>query len=672
MVVAAAVEVEVEVVGAVGVRRRPLAAAAAVTAATAAAAAAAAAAGEAGEAEAEAEEGVVPGGGDGGESGLVESNFLCVHKKLRSKRLAPVLIKEITRRVNRRGLFQAAYTAGVVLPKPVARCRYWHRSLNPKKLIEVGFSRLAPRMTTTRTINALRASRRAADALPPPTPSHCASRQGLRRPCCAQLNASPHSRRSLSLSRSGQRQACASRTATDAAAAQRLPQAVRRSRRRPAAKPSRSLQPQPSHSRPSTAAQQPQPSALAEAVGCISRLTLSLASARCPPFAPSLSLTPAALAGRVPPLALDTAGPSPFPNLVASSLSLLASHRSPRLTALFAFHLAPHSPLSLPFPRLLCGRASSIPMSSRTRKPNHTSPPKPNPPARTRSERSERPLRASLPSSHSFTLTSLFALPPHSRRRRQITDMVSFYSLPSSILGHDKHRTLFAAYSYALSRPAHSLSRTLHLSLSRSAIAPTPGRVARRSRRAPHPTLTTLQPSPALTSSTLPTLKALHPHPPFHARSYYYFHNKTPLSQLMNDALILAKRHEFDVFNALVSRTSAATAAAKQPPATATAAAAATTFAPCPHHPAPPSPPSSHPPYPCPPLNLHHHPLPWHRRLAPPQDILHNEEYPLHPLHPWHRRRRAPVLPLQLALPAGAAQPGRPRTAVEGAKMAAF
>lgn len=29
-----------------------------------------------------------------------EINFLCVHKSLRAKRLAPVLIKEITRRVN--------------------------------------------------------------------------------------------------------------------------------------------------------------------------------------------------------------------------------------------------------------------------------------------------------------------------------------------------------------------------------------------------------------------------------------------------------------------------------------------------------------------------------------------------------------------------------------------
>lgn len=68
---------------------------------------------------------------------LVEINFLCVHKKLRNKRMAPVLIREITRRVNLSGIFQAVYTAGVVLPKPIATCGYWHRSLNPKKLIDV-------------------------------------------------------------------------------------------------------------------------------------------------------------------------------------------------------------------------------------------------------------------------------------------------------------------------------------------------------------------------------------------------------------------------------------------------------------------------------------------------------------------------------------------------------
>ncbi|KAL8161001.1 hypothetical protein V2J09_012490 [Rumex salicifolius] len=83
---------------------------------------------------------------------MAEINFLCVHKKLRSKRLAPVMIKEVTRRVHLENIWQAAYTAGVVLPTPVTTCQYWHRSLNPKKLIDVGFSRLGPRMTMSRTI----------------------------------------------------------------------------------------------------------------------------------------------------------------------------------------------------------------------------------------------------------------------------------------------------------------------------------------------------------------------------------------------------------------------------------------------------------------------------------------------------------------------------------------
>lgn len=83
---------------------------------------------------------------------MVEINFLCVHKQLRSKRVAPVLIREITRRVNLAGIFQAAYTAGVVLPTPITTSRYWHRSLNPKKLIECGFSSLTRNMTLQRTI----------------------------------------------------------------------------------------------------------------------------------------------------------------------------------------------------------------------------------------------------------------------------------------------------------------------------------------------------------------------------------------------------------------------------------------------------------------------------------------------------------------------------------------
>ncbi|RDL31158.1 Glycylpeptide N-tetradecanoyltransferase [Venustampulla echinocandica] len=69
-----------------------------------------------------------------------EVNFMVVHKKLRSKRLTPVLIKEITRRCNLNGVYQAIYTAGIVLPKPFSTCRYFHRSLDWQKLYEVGFS----------------------------------------------------------------------------------------------------------------------------------------------------------------------------------------------------------------------------------------------------------------------------------------------------------------------------------------------------------------------------------------------------------------------------------------------------------------------------------------------------------------------------------------------------
>ncbi|KIW98942.1 uncharacterized protein Z519_00605 [Cladophialophora bantiana CBS 173.52] len=83
---------------------------------------------------------------------VVEINFMCVHKKLRSRRLAPVLIKEVTRRCYLEGIYQAIYTGGVVLPTPVGSCRYFHRSLDWLKLNEVGFSPLPPNMTQAKMI----------------------------------------------------------------------------------------------------------------------------------------------------------------------------------------------------------------------------------------------------------------------------------------------------------------------------------------------------------------------------------------------------------------------------------------------------------------------------------------------------------------------------------------
>ncbi|EIW67750.1 hypothetical protein TREMEDRAFT_33259 [Tremella mesenterica DSM 1558] len=82
-----------------------------------------------------------------------EINFLCVHKKLRSRRLAPVLIKEVTRRCNLSDVWQAIYTAGVLLPTPVSTCRrYYHRNLNPPKLVDIGFAALPRTSTIARMI----------------------------------------------------------------------------------------------------------------------------------------------------------------------------------------------------------------------------------------------------------------------------------------------------------------------------------------------------------------------------------------------------------------------------------------------------------------------------------------------------------------------------------------
>jgi len=76
-----------------------------------------------------------------------EINFLCVIKKLRHKRLAPVLIREVTRQCNLKETYQAIYTGGIFLPTPVSTCRYYHRSINVQKLLDVKFT-FVPRNST--------------------------------------------------------------------------------------------------------------------------------------------------------------------------------------------------------------------------------------------------------------------------------------------------------------------------------------------------------------------------------------------------------------------------------------------------------------------------------------------------------------------------------------------
>lgn len=83
---------------------------------------------------------------------ISEINFLCVHKSLQGKRVAVRLIQEVTRKINLKGIFQAVYTAGKELPKPISQARYYHRSLNVKKLLEIRFTALTKRQTVNRLV----------------------------------------------------------------------------------------------------------------------------------------------------------------------------------------------------------------------------------------------------------------------------------------------------------------------------------------------------------------------------------------------------------------------------------------------------------------------------------------------------------------------------------------
>jgi glycylpeptide N-tetradecanoyltransferase len=70
---------------------------------------------------------------------MVQINFLCVHPSYRSEGFAPLLISEIKRLANHRGIRQAVYTAVTKIPKPITKAHYWHRFLDVKRLVKTGF-----------------------------------------------------------------------------------------------------------------------------------------------------------------------------------------------------------------------------------------------------------------------------------------------------------------------------------------------------------------------------------------------------------------------------------------------------------------------------------------------------------------------------------------------------
>ena len=50
------------------------------------------------------------------------------------------------------GTFQAIFTAGIVIPKPISTCRYYHRKLSVPKLVDITFTYVPRDVTIARMI----------------------------------------------------------------------------------------------------------------------------------------------------------------------------------------------------------------------------------------------------------------------------------------------------------------------------------------------------------------------------------------------------------------------------------------------------------------------------------------------------------------------------------------
>lgn len=70
---------------------------------------------------------------------MIDINFLCIHPQLRGRNIAPLLIQEIRNRFKSNGFNYAFFTTDRYIPQPFSTVKYYHRALNPKKLIDIGF-----------------------------------------------------------------------------------------------------------------------------------------------------------------------------------------------------------------------------------------------------------------------------------------------------------------------------------------------------------------------------------------------------------------------------------------------------------------------------------------------------------------------------------------------------
>lgn len=84
---------------------------------------------------------------------VAEINFLAIHRALRNKRMAQIMIQEMMRRKRLNGFPQAYYTSGHSMPTPFCTSHYMNRFLEPQKLVEVRYTYLPTGMTMKQFVN---------------------------------------------------------------------------------------------------------------------------------------------------------------------------------------------------------------------------------------------------------------------------------------------------------------------------------------------------------------------------------------------------------------------------------------------------------------------------------------------------------------------------------------
>jgi glycylpeptide N-tetradecanoyltransferase len=65
-------------------------------------------------------------------------NFLCVHKQIRGKRLAPLMIAEVSRRISLSNVWSAYYTSADLIAQPMTKSKYYSRCLRPEAFAKLG------------------------------------------------------------------------------------------------------------------------------------------------------------------------------------------------------------------------------------------------------------------------------------------------------------------------------------------------------------------------------------------------------------------------------------------------------------------------------------------------------------------------------------------------------